>query len=142
MAAGTSNRVIATRMGEDVPNALSGPMLCWFENNGATPPGFTRNTIPTTNAGGDSVRIADIDVIESNEAFAAQALGVSQQLDLDPAKVNPNGGAVALGHPIGATGCILTIKAMYELQRTNKRYGLVTMCIGGGQGIAAIIERL
>jgi acetyl-CoA C-acetyltransferase len=88
------------------------------------------------------LRIGDIDVIESNEAFAAQALGVNQQLDLDPAKVNPNGGAVALGHPIGATGCILTIKAMYELQRTGKRYGLVTMCIGGGQGIAAIIERL
>ena len=86
--------------------------------------------------------IRDIDVIESNEAFAAQALGVSQLLDLDPAKVNPNGGAVALGHPIGATGCILTVKAMYELARTNKRYGLVTMCIGGGQGIAAIIERI
>jgi acetyl-CoA C-acetyltransferase len=88
------------------------------------------------------LRIGDIDVIESNEAFAAQALGVSQQLDFDPAKVNPNGGAVALGHPIGATGCILTIKARYELHRTNKRYGLVTMCIGGGQGIAAIIERI
>ena len=88
------------------------------------------------------LRIGDIDVIESNEAFAAQALGVNQQLDLDPAKVNPNGGAVALGHPIGATGCILTIKAMYELHRTNKRYGLITMCIGGGQGIAAIIERI
>jgi len=88
------------------------------------------------------LRIADMDVIESNEAFAAQALGVNRELDLDPAKVNPNGGAVALGHPIGATGCILTVKAMYELARTNKRYGLVTMCIGGGQGIAAIIERL
>jgi acetyl-CoA C-acetyltransferase len=86
--------------------------------------------------------IRDMDVIESNEAFAAQALGVNQQLDLDPAKVNPNGGAVALGHPIGATGCILTVKAMYELHRTGKRYGLITMCIGGGQGIAAIIERL
>jgi acetyl-CoA C-acetyltransferase len=86
--------------------------------------------------------IADIDVIESNEAFAAQALGVSGQLGLDPAKVNPNGGAVAMGHPIGATGAILTIKCMYELQRTGKRYGLVTMCIGGGQGIAAIIERI
>jgi acetyl-CoA C-acetyltransferase len=61
---------------------------------------------------------------------------------MDPAKVNPNGGAVALGHPIGATGAILTIKAMYELHRTNKRYGLITMCIGGGQGIAAVIERL
>ena len=88
------------------------------------------------------LRIGDIDVIESNEAFAAQALGVSKQLDFDPAKVNPNGGAVALGHPIGATGCILTIKAMYELARTQKRYALITMCIGGGQGIAAIIERM
>ena len=86
--------------------------------------------------------VRDIDVIESNEAFAAQALGVNAQLDLDPAKVNPNGGAVALGHPIGATGCILTVKAMYELQRTGKRYALITMCIGGGQGIAAIIERM
>ncbi len=83
-----------------------------------------------------------IDVIESNEAFAAQALGVSKELGMNAAKVNPNGGAIALGHPIGATGCILTIKAMYELQRTGARYGLVTMCIGGGQGIAAVIERM
>ena len=88
------------------------------------------------------LRISDIDVIEINEAFAAQALGVSKELGLDAAKVNPNGGAVALGHPIGATGAILTIKCMYELKRTNKRYGLVTMCIGGGQGIATVIERL
>jgi acetyl-CoA C-acetyltransferase len=88
------------------------------------------------------LKIADMDVIESNEAFAAQALGVSKELGLDPAKVNPNGGAVALGHPIGATGSILTVKAMYELHRTGKRYGLITMCIGGGQGIAAVIERL
>ena len=82
-----------------------------------------------------------IDVIESNEAFAAQALGVSKELGMNAAKVNPNGGAIALGHPIGATGCILTIKAMYELQRTGARYALITMCIGGGQGIAAVIER-
>ncbi|MFO1311227.1 MAG: acetyl-CoA C-acyltransferase family protein [Burkholderiales bacterium] len=88
------------------------------------------------------LKISDLDVIESNEAFAAQALGVTKELGLDPAKVNPNGGAVALGHPVGATGAILTVKAMYELQRTGGRYGLVTMCIGGGQGIAAIIERL
>jgi acetyl-CoA C-acetyltransferase len=85
---------------------------------------------------------SDIDVIESNEAFAAQAMAVTQDLGLDPAKVNPNGGAVALGHPIGATGCILTVKALYELARTKKRYALVTMCIGGGQGIAAIFERV
>ncbi|MEO8486021.1 MAG: acetyl-CoA C-acyltransferase family protein [Betaproteobacteria bacterium] len=88
------------------------------------------------------LKIGDIDVIESNEAFAAQALGVSKELGLDPAKVNPNGGAVALGHPIGATGAILTIKCVNELHRTGKRYGLVTMCIGGGQGIAAIVEKL
>jgi acetyl-CoA C-acetyltransferase len=85
---------------------------------------------------------ADMDVVESNEAFAAQAMAVTRDLGLDPAKVNPNGGAVALGHPIGATGAILTVKALYELQRTQKRYALVTMCIGGGQGIAAIFERV
>jgi acetyl-CoA C-acetyltransferase len=84
----------------------------------------------------------DMDVIESNEAFAVQAMAVTKDLGLDPAKVNPNGGAVALGHPIGATGTILTVKALYELERTNKRYALVTMCIGGGQGIAAIFERI
>ena len=85
---------------------------------------------------------SDMDVIESNEAFAVQAMAVTRDLGLDPAKVNPNGGAVALGHPIGATGCLLTVKAIYELHRTQKRYALVTMCIGGGQGIAAIFERI
>jgi acetyl-CoA C-acetyltransferase len=85
---------------------------------------------------------ADMDVVESNEAFAVQAMAVTKDLGLDPARVNPNGGAVALGHPIGATGCILTLKALYELERTQKRYALVTMCIGGGQGIAAIFERI
>jgi acetyl-CoA C-acetyltransferase len=85
---------------------------------------------------------ADMDVIESNEAFAVQAMAVTRDLGLDPARVNPNGGAVALGHPIGATGCILTVKAINELHRTQKRYALVTMCIGGGQGIAAIFERM
>ncbi|MDX1375035.1 MAG: acetyl-CoA C-acyltransferase family protein [Burkholderiales bacterium] len=85
---------------------------------------------------------ADMDVVESNEAFAVQAMAVTKDLGLDPEKVNPNGGAVALGHPIGATGAILTVKALYELERTRKRYALVTMCIGGGQGIAAIFERL
>jgi len=89
-----------------------------------------------------NLKISDIDVIESNEAFAAQACGVAQDLGFDPAKTNPNGGAVALGHPIGATGAVLTVKCMYELHRTGKRYGLITMCIGGGQGIAGIIEKL
>jgi acetyl-CoA C-acetyltransferase len=88
------------------------------------------------------LRIADMDVIEGNEAFAAQALTVSKALEFDPAKVNPNGGAIALGHPIGATGAILAVKAIYELHRTGGRYALVTLCIGGGQGIAAIFERV
>ena len=82
------------------------------------------------------------DVIESNEAFAAQACAVNRGLGLDTAKVNPNGGAIALGHPVGATGAIITIKALYELERIGGRYGLVTMCIGGGQGIALAVERL
>ena len=86
--------------------------------------------------------IDDFDVIESNEAFASQALAVSKELGMDPAKVNPNGGAIALGHPVGATGAILTVKALYELQRTGGKYGLITMCIGGGQGIAIAIERV
>ncbi|WP_112873148.1 acetyl-CoA C-acyltransferase family protein [Paracoccus endophyticus] len=84
----------------------------------------------------------DFDVIESNEAFAAQALAVNKGLGLDADKVNPNGGAIALGHPIGATGTILTIKAMYELERTGGKSALITMCIGGGQGIALAIERI
>jgi acetyl-CoA C-acetyltransferase len=86
--------------------------------------------------------LQQIDVIESNEAFASQAMAVSQTLGFDPAKVNPNGGAIALGHPVGATGAILVVKALAELQRTAGRYGLITMCIGGGQGIALLIERL
>ncbi|WP_442580994.1 acetyl-CoA C-acyltransferase family protein [Mesorhizobium sp. ASY16-5R] len=88
------------------------------------------------------MRLTDFDVIESNEAFAAQALAVNRELGLDPAKVNPDGGAIALGHPVGATGVLLTVKAIYHLQRTGGRYGLVTMCIGGGQGIALAIERV
>lgn len=88
------------------------------------------------------LKVGDFDVIESNEAFAAQACAVAKDLQFDMKKVNPNGGAIALGHPIGATGCVLSIKAIYELHRTGGRYALVTMCIGGGQGIAAVYERL
>ncbi len=84
--------------------------------------------------------VSDMDVIESNEAFAAQACAVATDLDFPAAKTNPNGGAIALGHPVGATGAILTVKTIYELQRTDGRFGLVTMCIGGGQGIAGILE--
>lgn len=86
--------------------------------------------------------VEDMDVIEANEAFAAQALAVSKSLGLDPAKVNPNGSGVGLGHPIGATGAIITTKALHELHRIGGKYALVTMCIGGGQGISAIFERV
>lgn len=86
--------------------------------------------------------VADFDVIESNEAFAAQALAVSNELGFDPARVNPNGGAIALGHPVGATGAIITVKAMFELERIGGKRALITMCIGGGQGIALAIERI
>jgi len=88
------------------------------------------------------LKASDFDVIESNEAFASQALAVSNELGFDPAIVNPNGGAIALGHPVGATGAIITVKAMYELERTGGKRALVTMCIGGGQGIALAIERI
>jgi acetyl-CoA C-acetyltransferase len=88
------------------------------------------------------VKPASFDVVESNEAFAAQAIAVSRELGLDPARVNPNGGAIALGHPVGATGAILTTKAVFELERTGGKTALITMCIGGGQGIALAIERV
>lgn len=88
------------------------------------------------------LKASDFDVIESNEAFASQALAVSNELGFDPAIVNPNGGAIALGHPVGATGAIITVKAMYELERAGGKRALVTMCIGGGQGIALAIERI
>jgi acetyl-CoA C-acetyltransferase len=88
------------------------------------------------------MRAEDFDIVESNEAFAAQACAVTQALGLDPAKVNPNGGAVALGHPVGATGAIIMVKALYELERTGGKRAICTMCIGGGQGIAVAIERI
>ena len=87
------------------------------------------------------LRVGNLDVIEANEAFAAQACAVARELDFDPAKVNPNGSGISLGHPVGATGAIITTKAIHELHRTGGRYALATMCIGGGQGIAAIFER-
>jgi acetyl-CoA C-acetyltransferase len=88
------------------------------------------------------LQLSDIDVIEANEAFAAQALAVSKVLGFDSEKLNPNGSGVALGHPVGATGTMLAVKALYELRRTGGRYGLLTMCIGGGQGIAMVLERV
>ena len=86
--------------------------------------------------------VANLDLIESNEAFAAQACAVNKQLGLNPEIVNVNGGAIALGHPVGATGAIIMTKLVYELRKRKGKYGLATMCIGGGQGIAVIIEAL
>ena len=88
-----------------------------------------------------NLSLDDVDVIELNEAFAVQALAVMKDLGLPSEITNPNGSGISLGHPIGATGCILTVKALYELKRTNGRYAIVSMCIGGGQGIAAAFER-
>ncbi|MNP23454.1 Beta-ketothiolase BktB [compost metagenome] len=88
------------------------------------------------------LKVSDLDVIESNEAFAAQACAVAAELGFDPARVNPNGSGISLGHPVGATGAIIVTKAIHELHRTQGRYALATMCIGGGQGIAAIFERV
>lgn len=104
---------------------------------GIGPVPATRNAL--TRAG---LAVGDLDVIEANEAFAAQACAVTSELGLDPAKVNPNGSGISLGHPIGATGAIIAVKTLYELARSGGRYGLATMCIGGGQGIAVIFERL
>jgi len=90
----------------------------------------------------NKLSVDDIDVWEINEAFASQALAVVKDLAIDPAKVNPNGSGISLGHPIGATGSVITVKALYELQRTGAKYAVVSMCIGGGQGIAALFERV
>src|SRR6266436_273492 len=107
------------------------------EYMGIGPVPATRKVLERT-----GLRLEDLDVIEANEAFAAQACAVMRELGFDPAKVHPNGSGISLGHPVGATGAILTTKAIYELLRTGSRYALVTMCIGGGQGIAAIFERM
>jgi acetyl-CoA C-acetyltransferase len=104
---------------------------------GIGPVPATRRVIEKT-----GIAVADFDVIESNEAFAAQACAVSRELGFDPAKVNPNGSGISLGHPVGATGAINAVKAIYELAEIGGRYALVTMCIGGGQGIAAVFERV
>jgi acetyl-CoA C-acetyltransferase len=117
--------------------------LVAYAHAGVDPKYMGIGPVPATQAAlkKAGLTVNDLDVIEANEAFAAQACAVSQDLGLDPAKVNPNGSGISLGHPIGATGVLITVKALYELERINGRYALVTMCIGGGQGIAAIFER-
>jgi acetyl-CoA C-acetyltransferase len=117
--------------------------LVGYAHAGVDPAFMGLGPIPATRAlmARTGLKVRDMDVIESNEAFAAQACAVSRELDFDPAKVNPNGSGISLGHPVGATGAINSVKAIYELARTGTRYALVTMCIGGGQGISAIFER-
>jgi len=118
--------------------------LVAYAHAGVDPKYMGIGPVPATQAAlkKAGLTVKDLDVIEANEAFAAQACAVAKDLGLDPAKVNPNGSGISLGHPIGATGALITVKALHELQRIKGRYALVTMCIGGGQGIAAIFERL
>jgi acetyl-CoA C-acetyltransferase len=131
--------------GEQVKARGAKPLarLVGYAHAGVDPKYMGIGPVPATQAvlKKTGLRISDIDVIEANEAFAAQACAVTRDLGLDPAKVNPNGSGISLGHPIGATGALITVKAVHELQRVGGKYALVTMCIGGGQGIAAIFER-
>ena len=141
---GAAAVVLAERSAAEAQGLTPMARLVAYGHAGVDPTIMGIGPIPAVKKALDraGLSVSDMDVIESNEAFAAQACAVSKDLGFDPARTNPNGGAVALGHPIGATGAILTVKAVYELHRTGGRYGLVTMCIGGGQGIAAIFERL
>jgi acetyl-CoA C-acetyltransferase len=118
--------------------------LAGYAHAGVAPRIMGMGPVPATRRVLDrtGVKLDELDVIEVNEAFAAQALAVVRELDLPPERTNPNGSGISLGHPVGATGAILTVKALYELKRTGGRYALVTMCIGGGQGIAAVFERV
>jgi len=141
---GASALVLAT--GAAIQNSNQRPLarLVAYAHAGVDPQLMGLGPIPATRQAlaRAGLTVADLDVIESNEAFAAQACAVTRELDLDPAKVNPNGSGISLGHPVGATGAIITTKAIHELHRIQGRYALVTMCIGGGQGIAAIFERV
>ncbi|MDQ1490456.1 MAG: acetyl-CoA C-acetyltransferase, partial [Actinomycetota bacterium] len=132
-------RATAQRMGLEP----LGGLVAW-SNVGVEPREMGIGPVPAVRKllAATGLTIDDIDVIESNEAFAAQALAVAAELGLPDDRTNPNGGAIALGHPIGASGCILTVKALHELRRIGGRRALVTMCIGGGQGIAALYERI
>ncbi|BCX69553.1 MULTISPECIES: acetyl-CoA C-acyltransferase family protein [Pseudomonas] len=140
---GAAALVMATGAAVQVNNLRPLARLVSYAHAGLEPELMGLGPVPATRIAlkRAGLTVADMDVIEANIAFAAQACAVSQELDLDPAKVNPNGSGIALGHPVGATGAIIATKAIHELHRTGGRYALVTMCIGGGQGIAAIFER-
>jgi len=118
--------------------------LAGYAHAGVEPELMGIGPVPATRAvlQRTGLKVSDLDVIEANEAFAAQACAVAQALDFDPAKLNPNGSGISLGHPVGATGAIIVVKAIHELHRSGGRYALATMCIGGGQGIAAVFERV
>ncbi|MDH3065385.1 beta-ketothiolase BktB [Achromobacter insolitus] len=141
---GAAALVLMDRAQAQASGARPMARLVAYGHAGVDPRYMGMGPVPAVRAALDKAGLsaADMDVIESNEAFAAQACAVARELDLDPAKVNPNGSGIALGHPVGATGAIIAVKALHELQRIQGRYALVTMCIGGGQGIAAIFERL
>lgn len=141
---GASAVVLASADAARVHNLTPLARLVAYAHAGVEPAYMGLGPVPATRLALSraGMRIEDIDCIESNEAFAAQACAVAVELGLDPCKTNPNGGAIALGHPVGATGAIIVTKLVHELTRSGGRYGLATMCIGGGQGIAAIFERI
>ena len=141
---GASAVVLASAEAARVHNLTPLARLVAYAHAGVEPAYMGLGPVPATRLALSraGMRIEDIDCIESNEAFAAQACAVAVELGLDPCKTNPNGGAIALGHPVGATGAIIVTKLVHELTRSGGRYGLATMCIGGGQGIAAIFERI
>ncbi len=141
---GAAALVLATESAAAQAGLTPRARLIGYAHSGVRPEVMGIGPIPAVEAllARTGLTVDDFDVIESNEAFAAQAIAVNRALGLDPAKVNPNGGAIALGHPLGATGAILTVKAIAELERTGGKRAIVTMCIGGGQGIALALERL
>jgi len=141
---GAAALVLATGAAVGANNLRPLARLVTYAHAGVEPELMGLGPIPATRLAlkRAGLKINDLDVIEANIAFAAQACAVNQELNLDPAKVNPNGSGISLGHPVGATGAIIITKAIHELQRIGGRYALVTMCIGGGQGIAAIFERV
>jgi acetyl-CoA C-acetyltransferase len=141
---GAAAVVLATASAAEAAGLTPRARIIGYAHAGVRPEVMGIGPVPAVEAllAKTGLKARDFDVIESNEAFAAQALAVNKGLGLDPAKVNPNGGAIALGHPVGATGAIITVKALYELERTGGKRALITMCIGGGQGIALAIERL
>ncbi|MEM6636896.1 MAG: acetyl-CoA C-acyltransferase family protein [Pseudomonadota bacterium] len=141
---GAAALVLARAKAADAAGLRPGARVLGYAHAGVRPEVMGIGPIPAVQSllQRTGLSVEDFDIIESNEAFAAQAVAVNRGLGLDPAKVNPNGGAIALGHPVGATGAILTVKALYELNRIGGGRALITMCIGGGQGIALAIEAL